>query len=212
MIEAWFIRHGESVSNANLPTAHPAASEMTPQGWQESERIAQAFVERPDLIVVSSYIRAQQTAQPTIKRFSDVPTASWPVHEFTYLAARYYDGTTGSDRRAIAMGYWERNDPHYRDGPESETFAELVERVWHIVDRLHQTPDHFVPIFSHGLFIRALLWAVLTNVQQPTPAQMQRYSHFCQAVRVPNGAICRLYIDENGLRLSSIDTDHMAET
>jgi 2,3-bisphosphoglycerate-dependent phosphoglycerate mutase len=211
MIEAWFIRHGESVSNANLPTVHPANSEMTPRGRQESEQIAQAFVERPDLIVISAYIRAQQTADPTLKRFSDVPKTIWPVHEFTYLAAHHYNGTTGSDRRPIAMSYWERNDPDYRDGPESETFAELLERVWYIVDRLHQMPNQFVAIFSHGLFIRALLWAVLTNVQQPTPAQMQRYSHFCQAVRVPNGAICRVTIDEKGLRLNSIDTDHMGE-
>jgi 2,3-bisphosphoglycerate-dependent phosphoglycerate mutase len=211
MIEAWFIRHGESVSNANLPTAHPANSEMTAQGWQESEKIAQAFTHQPDLIVISPYIRAQQTAEPTLKRFSAVPMTSWPVHEFTYLDAHHYDGTTGSERWPVAMTYWERNDPYYRDGPQAETFAELVERVWDTIERLRQSDAQFVAIFSHGLFIRALLWAVLTGTRRPTPEQMKRYSSFCMAVRVPNGAICRLYVDETELRLGSIDASHVHE-
>jgi 2,3-bisphosphoglycerate-dependent phosphoglycerate mutase len=184
---------------------------LTPQGRLEAEQIAQAFTRQPDLLVVSPYLRAQQTAEPTLTRFQNVPTATWPVYEFTYLAAHHYDGTTGSERWPIAMIYWERNDPHYRDGPEAETFAELVERVWAIVDCLRQNQNQFVALFSHGLFIRALLWAVLSNIQQATPQQMQRYSNFCRAVRVPNGAVCRLYIDENGLHLSSIDTSHLRE-
>ncbi|MFO7540115.1 MAG: histidine phosphatase family protein [Chloroflexota bacterium] len=212
MSEIWFIRHGESVSNADLPTSHPAESELTPEGWAEAERVAQAFTTQPDLLVVSPYIRAQQTAVATQNRFEGVPTATWPVHEYTYLAARHYDGTTGSERWPIAMTYWERSDPHYRDDPEAETFAELVSRVWTTIERLHQTSAPFVAIFSHGLFIRALLWAVLTGTHQPGPEQMKRYSSFCLAVNVPNGAICRLYLDESGPRLGSIDTSHLRET
>ena len=209
MIEAWFIRHGESISNANLPTTHPAASELTEQGEAEAMRVAQAFTTSPNLIVVSPFIRAQQTAVPTLNRFADSPTATWPVHEFTYLAATHYNGTTGSQRWPIAMEYWERNDPHYRVGPASETFTEVVARVWATISRLRQAEAPFVAIFSHGLFIRALLWAILTNVQQPTPPHMKQYSNFCQAVHVPNGAICRLYITDTDLRLGSIDTAHM---
>jgi 2,3-bisphosphoglycerate-dependent phosphoglycerate mutase len=213
MVEVWFIRHGESVSNANIPTTHPADSELTPLGLAEAEQVAQAFSNRPDLVVVSPYLRAQQTAVPTLTRFeavaTSVTTTTWPVQEFTYLAARHYDGTTGSERWPIAMTYWERNDPHYRDGPESETFAELVTRVWATIERLRQIPAQFIAVFSHGLFIRALLWAVLTNTRQATPEQMRRYSNFCLAVSVPNGAICRLYLDDTGLHLSGIDTDHL---
>jgi 2,3-bisphosphoglycerate-dependent phosphoglycerate mutase len=211
MVEAWFIRHGQSVSNADLPTAHPAQSELTPQGWLEAEQIVRAFTRQPDLLVLSPYLRAQQTAEPTLNRFPNVPSATWPVHEFTYLAAHHYDGTTGSERRPVAMTYWERNDPHYRDGPEAETFAELVERVWAIIGRLRQGQDQYVALFSHGLFIRALLWAVLTDTRRPAPQQMKQYGNFCQAVRVPNGSVCRLYIGEKELRLGSIDTSHLRE-
>ena len=31
------------------------------------------------------YLRTQQTAQPTIERFPEVPVAVWPIQEFTYL-------------------------------------------------------------------------------------------------------------------------------
>ncbi len=212
MGEAWFIRHGESISNADLPTSHPADSELTPLGMAEAEQIAQAFARPPDLIVVSPFIRARQTAAPTLHRFASVPTATWPVHEFTYLAASHYDGTTGSERWPIAMDYWQRNDPDYRDGKNSETFAELMVRVWQIIAQLRQHEAQFVALFSHGLFIRALQWAVLTNTTQATPDSMRRYNSFCRAVTVPNGAICRLFFDETTLRLGSIDTAHMDQS
>lgn len=212
MREAWFIRHGESISNANLPTAHPSASELTPQGTAEAQQIARAFTTPPDLIVISSFIRARQTAAPTLARFPQVPTTTWPIYEFTYLAASHYNGTTGSQRWPIAQTYWQRNDPDYRDGTQSETFAELVERIWTVIAQLRQSEAQFVALFSHGLFIRALLWAVLTHTTQPTPNQMKRYSNFCQAVRVPNGSICRLYFDETRLHLAGIDAAHMDQS
>ena len=111
MTKFWFIRHGESVSNANLPTKDPALSELTPRGHQEAEYVAQAFNEAPDLIVVSSFLRARQTAVPTQKRFPLVPVVEWPVHEFVYLHPERYNGTTGSERAPFAQAYWERNDP-----------------------------------------------------------------------------------------------------
>lgn len=212
MREAWFIRHGESISNADLPTTHPATSELTAQGAAEAQQVVRAFTSPPDLIVISSFIRARQTAAPTLARFPQVSTATWPIHEFTYLAASHYNGTTGSERWPIAETYWQRNDPNYRDGTQSETFAEMVARVWDVIAHLRQSDAQFVALFSHGLFIRGLLWAILTNTTQPTPAQMDRYSHFCQAVRVPNGSICRLYFDETRLRLAGIDAAHMEQS
>ena len=211
MPKVWFIRHGESISNANLPTSHPADSELTPRGHEEARYVAQAFREKPQLLVVSPFRRARQTARPTIARFDPIESKEWPVHEFTYLAPHHYDGTTGEERRPAAIAYWERNDPTYKDNDEAESFAELMERVTRLTERLHAQTADFIVVFSHGLFLRALLWSLLANQRQPTPANMQRYSHFVRAVRWRNGAICEAHFHNNSVQLGQLDLSHLPE-
>lgn len=86
MRTVWLIRHAQSESNFGLPSFIPAAPPLTPLGIEQARYVAGAFSERPNLIVTSPYVRTQQTAQPTLERFPDVPQEEWPVQEFTYLA------------------------------------------------------------------------------------------------------------------------------
>lgn len=98
MPKVWLIRHGESESNADLRTSHPSETTLTPKGLIEAERVAGRFVEAPDLIVVSPYLRSRQTAEPTLQRFAEIAIEEWPVHEFTYLHPNRYRDTMGSER------------------------------------------------------------------------------------------------------------------
>ena len=142
MTKVWFVRHGESISNANLPTETPEGSELTPKGEQEAELAATFFTEAPDLIVTSSYKRAQQKAEPTINRFPIVPVETWPVHEFTYLAPIRYKGTIGDERWEFAKEYWQRCDPQEKEMGTGESFAELLGRVDALVQRLRSLSPH----------------------------------------------------------------------
>ncbi len=210
MTEVWLIRHGESVSNANLPTGDPAQSSLTEKGFAEAACIPQAFVKAPDLFVVSSYLRARQTAVPTQQRFPHIPTEDWPVHEFTYLNPVRYHGTTGTERRPYALAYWERNDPDEKEGGEGESFAEMLARVQATILQLSQHPARFIVVFSHGLFLRALIWSVLTGITEATSKTMKRYSHFTQAAQIPNGAIIKAQFPEKGpIFISNFDVAHM---
>lgn len=207
----WLIRHAESTSNANLRTVHPALSELTPLGRQQAMALVQAFTAKPDLLVVSPFVRARETAVPTITHFSPIPVEEWPVYEFTYLAPERYNGTTGEERAPFSRDYWLRNDPFHKDEGEGESFAELLERVWSMVERLRLLEAPFVAIFSHGLFLRALFWAVLTNTTSATPETMQRYAHFLQGVWMPNAAISRAEFTAGKLRFSGFDTAHLQD-
>jgi 2,3-bisphosphoglycerate-dependent phosphoglycerate mutase len=53
MTEIWFIRHGESESNAGLPTFDTAKIELTPRGFAQAKQIVEAFTRPPSLIVTS---------------------------------------------------------------------------------------------------------------------------------------------------------------
>lgn len=211
MKKIWFIRHGESVSNANLRTTHPAKSALTEKGLDEARLIATAFEEKPDLIVTSSFLRAQQTAVPTIEHFEPIPVIEWPVHEFTYLHPDRYNGTTGTERGPHALAYWERCDPHEKELGAGESFAELLARVQETKNRCRTMTESFVAVFTHGLFTRALLWSWVTGIEVATASTMERYSHFVRGVWMPNGSILEVTLAENGrFAFSGFQTAHMA--
>jgi 2,3-bisphosphoglycerate-dependent phosphoglycerate mutase len=211
MPEVWFIRHGESVSNANLRTTHPAKSALTPKGIAESEAVAATFEKKPSLIVLSPYLRARQTAEPTIRRFAPVPQEEWPVYEFTYLDPIRYLNTTGKERGPFSEAYWGRNDPSYKDGGVAESFAELMERVGETRSRLQRHSADFIAVFSHGLFLRALLWTLLTGNREATPEAMKQFYNFMWGLRMLNGAILKSEFRESGeVYFSSFKVSHLA--
>ncbi|MCA9931018.1 MAG: histidine phosphatase family protein [Anaerolineales bacterium] len=210
MSNVWFIRHGESISNANLPTGDPAESSLTEKGFAEAERIVGAFVDKPDLIVVSPYLRARQTAVPTITHFSPIAVEEWPVFEFTYLHPQRYNGTRGSERGPFAQAYWQRNDPHEKEMGGGESFTELMTRIQQLIDRLHQHPADTIAVFSHGLFLRGLLWMLITGIRAPTKDAMRRYHHFVQGVLMPNGAILKTTFNgRHSVTFGGFETGHM---
>ncbi|NJN53854.1 MAG: histidine phosphatase family protein [Anaerolineae bacterium] len=121
-----------------------------------------------------------------------------PVHEFTYLHPDRYNGTTGNQRGPFAQAYWERNDPWEQEGGEGESFAALLMRVQETLSRLYEMSAEFTAVFSHGLFLRAMLWSALTGIHSATPENMRRYHNFVRGVWMPNGAILETLVGRNG--------------
>ena len=207
----WLIRHTESTSNAGLPTEHPRTIPLTPRGHAQALAVAAAFECAPDLIVSSSYERTKATAAPTCARFPHAPHEEWPVHEFTFLAPARYAGTTLPQRMPAVREYWERGDPAGLDGPGSESLLDLFGRVLAFLARLEAAPQPFVAVFSHGEFLRALLWYLLARPAEINPAQMRRFHLFLQALRLPNGAIVPLELRGPGeILIGTPRTDHLS--
>ena len=131
----------------------------------------------------------EETAVSSINHFPTIPVEEWLVYEFTYLHPKRYNRTTGSNRRPIAMSYWQRNDPIENEDGGGESFAELMTRTESLITRFEQHLAPFIAVFTQGLFMRALIWMLLTGIREPSAKAMQWCSHFTQAVRVPNGGI-----------------------
>jgi broad specificity phosphatase PhoE len=156
-MRAVFIRHGQSTGNIGIPCHDQSLIELTETGWQQARDVAANWIAAPDLIVTSPYLRAQQTAQPTIERFSKVPVEVWPVQEFTYLQPDRWNGTLSVERMPHIERYWSEADPEYCDGRGAESFANLLRRAETALRRLETLPDGtLVYIFSHGQFVQAV--------------------------------------------------------
>jgi len=210
MIEIWLIRHGESESNAGLPTSDTTKIALTPRGFVQAECMVTAFMRPPSLIVTSPYLRAVQSAQPTMARFPQARLEEWPVHEYTYLSLDSRHNTTQHGRKPLVDAYWERCDPQYVDGDGAESFVALVARAQQTLDRIRRVDDDFAAIFTHGLFIRTLLWVQLAQPVEIDATLMRRYRSFISGFTAPNASILKLYVNgERELCFGNFITAHL---
>jgi 2,3-bisphosphoglycerate-dependent phosphoglycerate mutase len=212
MTEIWLIRHGESESNAGLPTSDTAKIVLTPHGLAQAQCVAEAFMRPPALIVTSPYLRARQSAGPAIERFPQARLEEWPVQEYTYLSLASRHNTTSQSRKPLIEAYWERCDPRYLDGAGAESFAMLMERAQQVLERIKRLEDEFVAIYSHGHFMRILLWVLLARPIDIDARSMRRCRSFTSGLSVPNAAIMKMYVnDAKEVFVSTFSVAHLPE-
>ena len=157
----YLIRHGESVANAGERVEDHKTAPLSEKGFEQARVFATGFNEKPDLIVYSPFLRAEQTAQPFIDKFSDVPVEVWDVQEFTFLSDDRYRGTTVVERRILSKEYYSRNDLDYACGKGAESFNQMLKRVHGIMEKLQKLDkDKNIVIFTHGRFMRACLMVI----------------------------------------------------
>lgn len=210
MIAVWLIRHGESESNAGLPTEKLTEfTQLTPKGHRQAESLLHV-VDNPDLIVTSPYIRTKQTAQPILAQFPNCPQVEWSVQEFDYLSLPPKP-TSRAEILDLCKVYWQRRDPFYIDGEGAESFAGLMHRVKQMFQQVRQLDSKVILIFSHAGFIRAVLWSALTQSTEISPKGMEKFCSFIQAVRIPNAAIVKLHLHQDETFVSNIQTSHLSE-
>lgn len=190
------IRHAESTANTGAATYSPEVIPLTDKGLKQAQAVAGQIVKRPDLIVVSTFLRSHQTAAPLIARYPDVPVAEWNVQEFTYLAPDRCHNTTVTERKPMVDAYWSRNDPNYCDGTGAESFADLMSRAQTTVGQITNHEDEFVVIVSHGQFIRAVIWLLLHELEEMKVETMSAFHCFLDAVTFPNAAIFKIRVTE----------------
>lgn len=211
MKEIWLIRHAESTANAGAVTSVPETIPLTETGFKQAECVVSVFDKQPDLIVVSPFLRARETAAPLLQRFPNAVVEEWHVQEFTYLATDRCANTTLTDRKPLVAAYWERSEPNYCDGPGAESFAQFVLRVKEMIERLQMSKANFVVVFTHGQLIQLTMWLLWHNVDDLSGKSMAMFRFFLQSIVVPNASIIKLKImpTEEHLYFSGVITSHL---
>jgi len=194
----WLIRHGQSVSNAGLPTTGYGEIPLTALGHRQARDVAARIPRQPDLLVVSAFLRADATAEPIRARWPLTRCETWPIQELTYLSPARCLGTTAEMRRPWADAYWRRCDPDYRDGPDAESFRSFAERLGDFHRRLLALDGGFVVVVGHGQFFRAYLlgesegFAVSAEwMKQYRTAETARPMANCEIIELTGEALAR---------------------
>jgi len=236
MTEFWFIRHGESESNAGLPSVSDHSTPLTAKGLLQADHVAGHLTKPPDLFVVSPYVRAIQTAQPTTAKFPETPVQTWPIQEFSYLSHQQYHNTNSKQRGELSRNYFKQADPDLVLGDGGESFHQFIERIESTLEMLHNSSEKFIILFGHGWFMRATLWYLYkyqsenkqkkefkTAIQNTMPSlswvfgmfslferlkakKIFAFLLFSAAVQIPNGGILK-FRTTTSRRIDLLDFD-----
>jgi len=209
MKDIWLIRHAESVANIGESTSTPREIMLSENGLRQADELAARIEERPDLVVLSPYVRARQTAEPLFEIYPDVATETLHVQEFTYLCVSRCRGTKPEHRKPWVEEYWQRADPHYCDGDQSESFAEFLGRCERFAWQMSEREFELAFVFTHGQFIQGLLWNSMQLGRERTSESMRSFKDFMASFSIPNTAIVRAKIDDDGsLYFGKIDSEN----
>lgn len=192
-------RHGESRANAGFATESPASIPLTEKGAAQAQALADDFSGAPpQRIFYSPFLRAQNTAQPMIEKFSDVPATAWPIEEFTYLSPERFANTSTLERLPFVQDYWGIADPDRVDGAGAESFNQFMARVLASLRRLAALQSEGIEnvmLFGHGQFFIALRWWIGFGIREITPTTMRDFKIFVDNNHMDNTGRLTLSFD-----------------
>ena len=162
MKTVYFVRHGESESNAGFQTYQGEASKLTERGREQAQVIAARCAKLPvDALIVSSAVRAKETAEVIARAIKKAPIIESLFTE--RKSPRQLIGKSRSDPGARAL---ERKwlDSCFQDDVRvgtGENFTDLKSRGTQALEYLQNRPESNLLVVSHGFFLHVIAALVL---------------------------------------------------
>lgn len=186
----FIVRHGQSTANAGQASNNPALIPLTATGVQQASDLAQLLHWRASSVITSHYERAKDTAQPYCDRWQIEPTREPLLHEFVTLSPALVMDQDMATRMPQVNDFWARADVNYRHGADSESFADLSQRVARVRQTLDQYQDGSM-LFGHGLWFALLIWQ-MQGFSTDDGHAMQAFRRWQLALPMSNCAVYRL--------------------
>ena len=173
----FLVRHAESEANINGKTLSHASIALSEHGHRQAQDLC-SKLPVVDHVIVSKYLRTQQTAAPILEKYGLSLEVDEHLHEFSYLSERKCANTNLNDRKAWVNAYWERMDYQHRDADDAESFEDIYLRVKAFHDKLKIVAEDYavkhLAVFSHGQFLQLLIM----QIQQPRPLTKELMQQF----------------------------------
>ena len=206
------IRHGQSEDNAGISSSGQGKTLLTNKGKQQAKATGEHWREKPDLIVISPYVRTEQTAAPTIRRYPDVPVQTWAIEEFRQLSAARYEGINSHERWDHYAAHWAKKDPDFKDGDGigAESIRDFAKRLDRLETDLHKADFDLAYIFCHGMFLRAFMLRHIWGNTRPMVEKIDTFRTAFRAWHYPNCGIVKGTIFEDGnMQLGNVSVEHL---
>lgn len=206
MKEFWMIRHAESQANAGEKTKNQLTTHLSKKGEGQAINLNKALSNqrKPDLLVMSSYPRTGETADPYLEKHQ-VPYEVWDVHEFSYLSQLRYADTTFEERKVPKDKFWKSNDPYYRDGDGAESYSDLLHRVERMLRMILERKESKIWVFTHGQFMKAVVCLLMSEGLTKEAPSMRKFKTFMDNHDIPNCALIRVKIEDGSYWISFKD-------
>lgn len=213
------VRHAESTVNLPMaaPNVHTQAANLTERGVQQAHVLA-AALPQVGTVFVSPYERARQTAAAYISHFASVAknvdssknaqlssknaqsfsqllVQEVPVQEFTLLGCNKCRGLPSIERSALVKAHIQASlaDPWVVDDPQDSWCESLGGFCLRAHTQLRALLRHNQDciVFSHGNFIKAMVWHAMTGTNHrhdytPTPTSCWHMWAFLQSADMEN--------------------------
>lgn len=157
MKKIYFVRHGESETNAGM-ISKGAMSRLTEKGVEQAYSIAERCAKLPvDVIVSSTIPRAMETAEIINSKISK------PIEYSNFFVERRrpseQTGITRSDSKYLAIDEtilenFSKTGYRYSD---EENFEDLKKRADEAFEYLENRPEENILVLTHGFFMRIVL-------------------------------------------------------
>lgn len=189
------VRHGQSIANAGLPiNCSYSQYPITKLGQIQAIDFANSIKNPPDVIYASTFLRTQQTSIPLQQKFPNVPfKIDVRLRAFTYLDKPYY-GPLRYSRKEHIKQYWDREDPYFYDGKETESFHDFYIRAISFLNSIKKSKENNIIAFTHSMFVR-FTETYIANPNDPLPIFMKKYSNYRLHRKVLNGESVKFYLD-----------------
>ena len=203
----YLIRHAQSESNARHHIAPNQDILLTQLGKQQALELSDwllAHVPSADGVFVSSYVRTHETAQPYLDKTDHQPTILPDLREFNYLDYEHIKDLSWNSLVAMADDFWAKADIHYQDSPTTDSFANLIARVWAVRQTFDKMPDGTYIVFTHGMWLGMLMWQLLHGYHGddcPRVSNVLKFREFELTVRPKN---CEVFMMNTHQAVSTI--------
>jgi probable phosphoglycerate mutase len=156
MKKLYFVRHGESEGNAGTFRQGPTTP-LTELGMRQAKFVAKRFASIPiDKVFVSTYTRAQQTAEiinEVLKKEIEFTDLLIERIKPTSLLGKEVDDPRGIEVDKLTEENFHNPDFKFEDG---ETFTEMRHRALKVLELCRSTEANNILLVTHGIFLKML--------------------------------------------------------
>jgi len=197
----YLIRHAESFNNIDDIKIYIYNAKLTEKGLLQS-KVIPSCIEDIELIVHSKLERTYQTASDTIIQYPEAMVQMWNVHEFNYLGEDKFAFSEKKKRRKAKARYWEKDDMHYSNNQNAETFCGFLMRVEEIVQKINHLDVGNIAIFTHKYFIKGICWHLLIK-EKDIYYSPKRFKEFCDSCIINPKSIIKIIASEKKIFLDN---------